>query len=95
MRNLLTLKNVADLRNVKPYRIGYVLSVKLVPEPALRIGNNRVFSQDDLVRLAAQGSRVARGDGSNPTQHVSQVGPSEKRQNTSLFSGAKSRRFPS
>ena len=37
MPDLLTLKNVADLLNIKPYRIGYALSVKLVPEP-MRIG---------------------------------------------------------
>ncbi len=53
MQDLLTLKNVAELLKVKPYRIGYVLSVKLVPEPALRIGNKRVFSQDNVTRLAA------------------------------------------
>jgi len=52
MEKLLTLKDAAALLNIKPYRIGYVLAVKLVPEPALRFGNKRVFNQQDIQRLA-------------------------------------------
>jgi hypothetical protein len=48
---LLTLKNVASILNVKPYRINYVLATKLVPEPASRFGNKRIFTQQDLQRL--------------------------------------------
>ena len=48
---LLTLKNVASILNVKPYRINYVLATKLVPEPASRFGNKRIFTEEDLQRL--------------------------------------------
>jgi hypothetical protein len=34
-------------------RIACALSVGLVPEPALRISNKRVFQQEDIDRLAA------------------------------------------
>lgn len=47
----LTLKNVASILNVKPYRINYVLATKLVPEPASRFGNKRIFTEQDLQRL--------------------------------------------
>ena len=48
---LLTLKNVASILNVKPYRINYVLATKLVPEPVSRFGNKRIFTEEDLQRL--------------------------------------------
>jgi len=53
VQDFLSLKNVAELLRVKPYRIHYVLAVKLLPEPVLRVGNKRVFTQDDITRLAA------------------------------------------
>jgi DNA-binding transcriptional MerR regulator len=46
------LKDVARLLKVKPYQIAYALSVGLVPEPELRISNKRVFSPEDIERLA-------------------------------------------
>ena len=52
MQNLITLKDVASLLKIKPYRIAYVLTMDLVPEPALRVGNKRAFSQEDIARLA-------------------------------------------
>ena len=53
MQDFLSLKNVAELLKVKPYRIHYVLAVKLLPEPVLRVGNKRVFTQADITGLAA------------------------------------------
>ena len=50
---LLTLKHVASILDVKPYRINYVLATKLVPEPAHRWGNKRIFTEEDLQRLRA------------------------------------------
>jgi hypothetical protein len=47
------LKDVARLLKVKPYQVAYALSVGLVPEPALRISNKRIFQEDDIERLAA------------------------------------------
>ena len=51
MPDLLALKNVADLLQLKPYRISYVLPVKLVPEPCESAEAG--FSQDDVTRLDA------------------------------------------
>ena len=50
--NGVTLKEVAHKLGLKPYQINYALSVGLVPEPALRLANKRVFQQEDLQRLA-------------------------------------------
>ena len=50
---LRTLKDVATLLGIKPYRINYVLAVKLVPEPACRFGNKRQFTEQDIQRLRA------------------------------------------
>jgi hypothetical protein len=46
------LKDVARVLKVKPYQIAYALSVGLVPEPALRISNKRIFAAEDVARLA-------------------------------------------
>jgi hypothetical protein len=46
-----TLKDVATILNVKPYRINYVFAMKLVPEPTQRFGNKRVFTHHDIQRL--------------------------------------------
>jgi hypothetical protein len=69
MEKLLTLKDAAAVLNVKPYRIGYVLAVKLVPEPALRVGNKRVFDQADIQRLADH-FRVKLASTTTPTDPV-------------------------
>lgn len=53
MKRHYLLRDVAKILKVKPYQIAYALSVGLVPEPALRISNKRVFQQEDLERLAA------------------------------------------
>jgi hypothetical protein len=37
---------------VKPCQIACALSVRLVPEPALRISDERVFQAEDIARLA-------------------------------------------
>jgi DNA-binding transcriptional MerR regulator len=52
MKRHYLLRDVAAILKVKPYQIAYALSVGLVPEPALRIANKRVFQQEDLERLA-------------------------------------------
>ena len=46
------LREVARLLKVKPYRVSYAINVGLVPEPALRISNKRIFQEDDIQRLA-------------------------------------------
>ena len=48
-----SLREVARRLRVKPYRVVYALTVGLVPEPELRISHKRVFSSEDIERLAA------------------------------------------
>jgi DNA-binding transcriptional MerR regulator len=37
-----------------PYRIVYLLATGKVPEPRLRIGNRRLFTTEDIARIAAR-----------------------------------------
>jgi hypothetical protein len=46
------LSDVARLLRCRPYRIAYLLSTRQVPEPSLRIGNKRVFTPNDISRIA-------------------------------------------
>jgi len=48
-----TLRDVARVLKVKPYRVTYALSVGLVQEPETRINNKRIFAPEDIDRLAA------------------------------------------
>ena len=74
MDKLLTLKDAAAVLNIKPYRIGYVLAVKLVPEPALRFGNKRVFNPQDIQRLADHfGVKLASTTSSTDPVHASET----------------------
>ena len=52
MRAHLSLKDVSRLLGLKPYRIAYAISVGLIPEPACRVGNKRVFRPKDVERIA-------------------------------------------
>jgi hypothetical protein len=47
-----SLSDVARLLNLKPYRISYALSVGLVPEPAGRLSNKRIFGLSDVEHIA-------------------------------------------
>jgi len=53
MNKHLSLKDVAKLLKLKPYKIVYALTTGLVEEPKLRIANKRIFQEDDVQRLAA------------------------------------------
>jgi DNA-binding transcriptional MerR regulator len=46
------LGDVARLLRCQPHRIVYLLTTRQVPEPALRIGNKRVFTAPDIQRVA-------------------------------------------
>lgn len=46
------LGDVARILRCQPYQIVYLLSTRQVPEPALRIGNKRIFTIADMQRLA-------------------------------------------
>lgn len=46
------LSDVARILRCQPYQIVYLLTTRQVPEPRLRIGNKRVFTMNDISRLA-------------------------------------------
>jgi hypothetical protein len=46
------LGDVSRLLQTPPYRIAYLLATCKVPEPALRLGNKRVFTDQDINRIA-------------------------------------------
>src|SRR3954469_20594393 len=46
------LGDVARILRCQPYQIVYLLTTRQVPEPALRIGNKRVFTLPDIQRVA-------------------------------------------
>ena len=48
------LGDVARLLSCKPHRIVYLLTSGQVPEPAMRLGNRRVFTKRDIARIAAK-----------------------------------------
>jgi len=67
------LRDVARLLKVKPYQVSYAINVGLVPEPALRISNQRIFQDDDIQRLATHvGVQLRSKSGTKP--HLAQGG---------------------
>ena len=50
--NFFTLGQVARPLGRKPHLVTYAITSGHVPEPAMRIGNKRVFGEEDLQRLA-------------------------------------------
>lgn len=46
------LGDVARILRCRPYQIVYLLTTGQVPEPALRIGNKRIFTIPDMQRIA-------------------------------------------
>ncbi len=46
------LGDVAKILRCQPYQIVYLLTTNKVPEPALRIGNKRIFTSADIARLS-------------------------------------------
>ncbi len=50
----LLLGDVSRLLHRRPHQIVYLLSSRQVPEPALRLGNRRVFTAQDVERLRAK-----------------------------------------
>ena len=52
--NLLLLGDVARLVPCKPYQVVYLLTTGQLPEPALRLGGRRVFTQEDVVRIRSK-----------------------------------------
>ena len=51
-RSHYTLKDVAALFNVAPHKLTYLITSRQLPEPSLRIGNVRVWTNDELELVA-------------------------------------------
>lgn len=52
MEKCFSLMDVARLLCVRSHRVAYALSSGAVQEPVQRLGNKRVFTADDVKRLA-------------------------------------------
>ncbi len=52
--NFSLLGDVARALRCKPHRIVYLLSSGQVTEPALRLENRRIFTGEDIARIAAK-----------------------------------------
>ena len=50
--DLFTLKDVAALLDVAPHRIVYLITSRQVSEPALRVGNVRVWTRPEIETIA-------------------------------------------
>ncbi len=46
------LSDVSRILGKKPHQVAYALTSRAVQEPEQRVANRRVFSRDDIVRLA-------------------------------------------
>lgn len=51
---LYTLKDVAALLDVAPHRIVYLITSRQVAEPALRVGNVRVWTRPEIETIAGK-----------------------------------------
>jgi len=52
MRQHFLLGDVARILNRKPHQIVHLLTTRTIPEPEQRIANKRLFSAEDVTRLA-------------------------------------------
>lgn len=50
---MLLLGDVARLISCRPHQIVYLLTTGQVPEPAVRLGNRRIFTGEDVERIRA------------------------------------------
>ena len=65
---LFTLKDVATTLNVAPYRITYLITSRQVDEPALRIGNVRVWTRPE-VQVLAEKLKIENGEFARKEEH--------------------------
>lgn len=52
MDQVFSTVDVSRVLNIPEHRIAYALRAGYLPEPSIRVGNKRVFTQADLVRVA-------------------------------------------
>ena len=61
MTQLYLISDVSRILGVPPHRIAYLFVTRRLPEPALRLGNRRVFSRADVQRVAKAMGRPVGG----------------------------------
>jgi len=66
MRDQFLLGEVARVLGRKPHHVTHALVSGQVPEPAMRIANRRMFSRDDVTRLARHFKTTPNWDALNP-----------------------------
>ena len=47
-KTLFLLNDAAKIIGVKPYQLAYAVSISELPEPVLRLGNKRIFTESDV-----------------------------------------------
>lgn len=62
-KDLYLISEVAERLGVPPHRVAYLLMTKKIEEPKLRMGNRRVFTDDDAKRVADALGRTWDGKG--------------------------------
>lgn len=61
--DLYLISEVAERLGVPPHRVAYLLMTRKIEEPKLRMGNRRIFTDDDAKRVAAALGRTWDGKG--------------------------------
>jgi DNA-binding transcriptional MerR regulator len=51
-QDLYLISEVAERLGVPPHRVAYLLMTRKIEEPKLRMGNRRIFTDDDAKRVA-------------------------------------------
>jgi hypothetical protein len=51
-QQLYLISDVARQLNVPPHRVAYLYMTRKPPEPALKLGNRRIFTLADVQRIA-------------------------------------------
>ena len=79
MRNYYTLGQLVKVLGLKPHIITYALTARHLPEPAVRVGNKRVFTGEDVERAARHFGVSAKWDAlrehSEDVGHPAGIGP--------------------
>jgi hypothetical protein len=63
-QQLYLISDVARQLNVPPHRVAYLYMTRKLPEPQLKLGNRRIFTLDDIRKVAkALGRPVCETEG--------------------------------
>jgi hypothetical protein len=77
MQRQYLLGEIARILGRRPHQIDYLLKTRQVPEPAQRIANKRIFTEEDVVRLARHFRAAPNWTAIERTNGDSEPGPSE------------------